>query len=146
MSRPIVIDADAARADLGAPRSLPQWREGRTALPFHELTPDEFEVFCFLLLLRASRTAYQRGTGGKRGADPIPLCPRFWPFAVVRTRQIYELTDANTSSQLHRRNSRGRTIRVELPAALSSWLGRGGRLVGSNGWFELMRQTNASRA
>src|SRR5262249_10095556 len=39
-------------ADLGPRRKKPDWREGRHALPLHELGDDEFEVFCFLLLLK----------------------------------------------------------------------------------------------
>lgn len=52
MSR-IVITAEAdARAELRVDRAKPTWREGRHSLPFHELSDDEFEIFCFLLLKR----------------------------------------------------------------------------------------------
>src|SRR3954451_1005271 len=52
MARHSVTTESDARAELGAHQSRPHWREGRHALPFHELSDDEFEVFCFLLLKR----------------------------------------------------------------------------------------------
>jgi hypothetical protein len=52
MARHIVTTESESRAELGAGRSRPNWREGRHSLPFHELSDDEFEVFCFLLLKR----------------------------------------------------------------------------------------------
>ena len=52
MTRSFVTTEDAARAGLDANRSKPVWREGRVPLPLHELTPGEFEVFCFLLVKR----------------------------------------------------------------------------------------------
>ncbi|MBA4068042.1 MAG: hypothetical protein C0501_30920, partial [Isosphaera sp.] len=52
MPRTVVSTESQARAELGGDRSKPDWREGRPALPFHELSDREFEVFCFLLLKR----------------------------------------------------------------------------------------------
>ena len=73
MSRLTVTDADAARTDLGSARSIPEWREGRPSLPFHELSPAEFEVFCFLLLLKEhpGDRIYYYGKTGDRGRDII---------------------------------------------------------------------------
>lgn len=39
-----------AKVDLGETRSKPPWLENQHVLPFHLLSPDEFEIFCFLLL------------------------------------------------------------------------------------------------
>jgi hypothetical protein len=52
MSRSVVANEDEARAELPAQRSHPNRREGRHALPFFELSDDEFEIFCYLLLKR----------------------------------------------------------------------------------------------
>ena len=52
MSRTIVTTESEARSEIDLGRSKPSWREGRHALPFQELSDDEFEVFCFLLLKR----------------------------------------------------------------------------------------------
>jgi hypothetical protein len=75
MPRPTVSDADAARIDLGSSRSRPEWRERLHYPPFHELSPDEFEVFCFLLLLKEhpSDRIYYYGKTGDRGRDIIHL-------------------------------------------------------------------------
>jgi hypothetical protein len=75
MLRPKISDADNARADLGPPRSRFEWREGRKYLPFHELSPDEFEVFYFLLLLKEhpADRLYYYGKTGDRGRDIIHL-------------------------------------------------------------------------
>lgn len=40
----------AAREDLGTLRTKPGWLEREHALPFYKLSPDEFEIFCYLLL------------------------------------------------------------------------------------------------
>jgi hypothetical protein len=48
----MITTESAARAEIAAERQKPNWRESRHALPFHELSADEFEVFSFLLLKR----------------------------------------------------------------------------------------------
>jgi hypothetical protein len=50
VTRNIVDSETGARTDLGTARTQPEWREGRRSLPFSELSGDEFEIFCFLLL------------------------------------------------------------------------------------------------
>ena len=52
MSRPVIDHESAAREDLGPERRQPAWLAGRHALPFQDLSDDEFEVFSYLLLLR----------------------------------------------------------------------------------------------
>ncbi len=52
MSRPVVDKESAARKDLGLERRQPAWLAGWHALPFQDLSDDEFEVFSYLLLLR----------------------------------------------------------------------------------------------
>jgi hypothetical protein len=73
MVRKKVSDAESARADLGPRKGKPAWREGRHALPFHELGDDEFEVFCFLLLLKEHPTddLYYYGKTGDGGRDIV---------------------------------------------------------------------------
>lgn len=50
MERARISDETVARGELGTARNLPFWREARRAMPFRELSPDEFEILCFLLL------------------------------------------------------------------------------------------------
>jgi hypothetical protein len=50
MTRSIVTKECEARAEIDPGRAKPSEREGRHTLPFQELSDDEFEVFCFLLL------------------------------------------------------------------------------------------------
>jgi hypothetical protein len=52
MSRGIVTTESEARAEIDPRRMKPSWLEGRHTLPFQELSDDEFEIFCFLLLRR----------------------------------------------------------------------------------------------
>ena len=52
MSRTIVTTESDARTEIDTGRAKPNWRERRHTLPFQELSDDEFEVFCFLLLKR----------------------------------------------------------------------------------------------
>jgi hypothetical protein len=66
MARVIIPYAEAARADLGPQRRKPHRREGRHAPPVHEVSDDEFEVFCFLLLLKE----YPRGNRPAILAEP----------------------------------------------------------------------------
>jgi Restriction endonuclease len=49
-ARAKISGEDSARVDLGEVRSNPPWLENQHLLPFHLLSPDEFEIFCFLLL------------------------------------------------------------------------------------------------
>jgi restriction endonuclease len=73
MARDTVATEDAALAELGSQRSRPPWMEGAAALPFAGLTPDEFEVLCFLLLRRenqASEVLYY-GKTGDAGRDVV---------------------------------------------------------------------------
>lgn len=84
MTRSFVTTEDAARAGLDAGRPKPVWREGRDSLPLHELSPGEFEVFCFRLVNRE----YPRddielyGSSGDAGRDIVhrmatpPRCRR----------------------------------------------------------------------
>lgn len=50
MERPKFNGESAAREDLGTSRTKPEWLECHRALPFNELSSDEFEIFCYLLL------------------------------------------------------------------------------------------------
>ena len=52
MAREIVQNEDEARADVGTNRTRPAWLSSRHALPFQDLSDDEFEVFNYLLLLK----------------------------------------------------------------------------------------------
>jgi len=73
MTRQKVSDADIARAELSSSRAKPDWRVSSHYLPFHELSPDEFEVFCFLLLLKEhpGDRIYYYGKTGDRGRDIV---------------------------------------------------------------------------
>jgi hypothetical protein len=58
-------------ADLGAPPGRPPWLERQHALQFGALSPDEFEVFSFLLVLRehhGDKVLYF-GKAGDQGRD-----------------------------------------------------------------------------
>jgi KaiC/GvpD/RAD55 family RecA-like ATPase len=71
--RPVVENEIAARNDLGPERRQPAWLAGRHALPFHDLSDDEFEVFSYLLLLRecpGDRVVYY-GKTGDAGRDVV---------------------------------------------------------------------------
>ena len=75
MGRAVVEEASDALAELGTTRSRPEWREGRQALPFSELSGDEFEVFCFLLLKREhpEDKIYYYGKTGDAGRDIVHI-------------------------------------------------------------------------
>jgi len=62
-----------ARCDLGAERSCPPWLARGHSLPFGMLSDDEFEVFCYLLLLREhpSDEIYYYGKTGDGGRDIV---------------------------------------------------------------------------
>lgn len=63
----------AARGDLGVDRSYPPWLERGHSLPFGMLSDDEFEVFCYLLILREhpSDEIYYYGKTGDGGRDIV---------------------------------------------------------------------------
>lgn len=73
MERKIVKDDDEALGELGELRSLPPWMEGRPAYPLGDLSGDEFEIFCFLLLRRLfpADRVYYYGKTGDAGRDII---------------------------------------------------------------------------
>ncbi|MDX2239346.1 MAG: restriction endonuclease [Leptolyngbyaceae cyanobacterium bins.302] len=64
---------DDARVDLGELRSNPPWLENQHVLPFHLLSPDEFEIFCFLLLRyeNPQDDIYYYGKTGDAGRDIV---------------------------------------------------------------------------
>ena len=70
-----ISDEAAAMADLAAPASRPAWRESRRFLPFHELSPDEFEILSFRLLLKEhpGDVIYYYGKTGDGGRDIIHI-------------------------------------------------------------------------
>ena len=73
MSRLIISDERAARDELGNARRQPAWTTRRHALPFQDLSDDEFEVFSYLLLLReypGERIVYY-GKTGDAGRDVV---------------------------------------------------------------------------
>lgn len=47
-----IDNGDAARSELPEALSKPPWLQQNHSLPFNDLSPDEFEVLCFLLLLQ----------------------------------------------------------------------------------------------
>jgi hypothetical protein len=75
MVRKKVSDANGARADLGPRGKKLDWREGRHALPFDELGDDEFEIFCFLLLLKEhpGGSIYYYGKTADGGRDIVHM-------------------------------------------------------------------------
>ena len=73
MERTKHIGEHVARKDLGTPRSKPGWLENQHSLPFQFLSPDEFEIFCYLLLLRENpeENICYYGKTGDAGRDII---------------------------------------------------------------------------
>lgn len=73
MERTKHIGEDAARKDLGTPPCKIGWLESQHSLPFQFLSPDEFEIFCYLLLLRENpgENIYYYGKTGDAGRDII---------------------------------------------------------------------------
>ncbi len=73
MERTKYIGEDAARKDLGTPQSKPGCLESQHSLQFEYLSPDEFEIFCYLLLLRENlgENIYYYGKTGDAGRDII---------------------------------------------------------------------------
>lgn len=63
----------AARADLGTPQFKPEWLESQHSLPFQFLSPDEFEIFCYLLLFRENpkEDIFYYGKTGDAGRDIV---------------------------------------------------------------------------
>lgn len=68
--RPVIEGADDARADVG-PVTQYEWLESQHVLPFTQLSADEFELLCFLLLKEEhpSDRIYYYGKTGDRGRD-----------------------------------------------------------------------------
>ncbi len=77
MDRRIVESEAEAYADLTLARTKPAWRESRHALPFVELSSDEFEVCCFLLLRAefAGERIYYYGKTADGGRDIVHIRP-----------------------------------------------------------------------
>ncbi len=73
MMRQRIQGVVAARGDLGVGRSYPPWLERGHSLPFGMLSDDEFEVFCYLLLVREHPTdeIYYYGKTGDGGRDIV---------------------------------------------------------------------------
>lgn len=65
----------AARAELGTPQSKPGWLESQHSLPFQFLSPDEFELFCYLLLFRENpgEDIFYYGKTGDAGRDIVRI-------------------------------------------------------------------------
>jgi len=64
--RPIVKSEEGARGELVTPLSRPSWRESSHSLPFGDLSDDEFELLCFLLL-KAEHPNHHIAYYGKTG-------------------------------------------------------------------------------
>jgi hypothetical protein len=64
---------DNARMEIGEVRSSPPWLENQHVLPFHLLSPDEFEILCFLLLRyeNPQDDIYYYGKTGDAGRDIV---------------------------------------------------------------------------
>jgi tetratricopeptide (TPR) repeat protein len=77
VQRKIVESHTDAIAELDSGRTRPQWREGRRSLPFVELSGDDFEVFCFLLLRKEfpGERIYYYGKTGDAGRDIVHIRP-----------------------------------------------------------------------
>lgn len=77
MKRTIINEPAIAIAELEGPRKKPPWLQGMTSLPFTALTPDEFEVLCFLLLQRehAEAEVLYYGKTGDGGRDVVVRPP-----------------------------------------------------------------------
>jgi Restriction endonuclease len=76
LERPKFNGESAAREDLETLETLrtkPGWLERQHALPFHELSPDEFEIFCYLLLCRENpdEDIWYYGKTGDAGRDIV---------------------------------------------------------------------------
>jgi hypothetical protein len=73
MTRPIISNEREALEEISTGRSKPTWMEGDAKLPFEHLTPDEFEVICFLLLKREwpSHDLVYYGKTGDAGRDIV---------------------------------------------------------------------------
>jgi hypothetical protein len=73
MPRKTVEKEEDALIEIGVERTQPPWMEGAVCLPFSGLTPDEFEVLCFLLLKREQGTdrVFYYGKTGDGGRDVV---------------------------------------------------------------------------
>ena len=89
MARQVVQNEDEARADVSTIRTRPSWLSCRHALPFQDLSDDEFEVFNYLLLLKehpGEKIIYYGKTGDSGrdivrglsdGTDELIQCKRY---------------------------------------------------------------------
>ncbi|MBD1932271.1 MULTISPECIES: restriction endonuclease [Cyanophyceae] len=77
MPREKYFGEDAARKDLGTPQSKPAWLESQHSLPFHSLSADEFEIFCYLLLRQENpgENIFYYGKTGDAGRDIVRIKP-----------------------------------------------------------------------
>ena len=70
---------EQARAELGHARSKPMWLRADHSLPFRSLSPDEFEILCFLLLVTehsgSGRKVAYYGKSGDSGRDITVTAP-----------------------------------------------------------------------
>lgn len=73
MTRDRCTSEEAARAELGAGRTQPPWLGVQHALPFNDLSPEEFEIVCFLLLWREhpGEEVFYYGKTGDAGRDIV---------------------------------------------------------------------------
>jgi hypothetical protein len=73
MARQRIEGVAAARQELNSDRTRPVWLERGHSLPFGMLADDEFEVFCYLLLLREhpNDQIYYYGKTGDAGRDIV---------------------------------------------------------------------------
>jgi hypothetical protein len=77
MKRPIISDETEARRELGPKRTKPECRISTHLLPFSDLSDDEFEILCFLLLSRENSNdkVYYYGKTGDAGRDIVRVRP-----------------------------------------------------------------------
>lgn len=71
MQRKIILNEKDARQEIEDNRTLPSWMENQHALPFNNLSPDEFEILSYLLIKKENSTAkvYYYGKTGDGGRD-----------------------------------------------------------------------------
>lgn len=73
MNREKFCGEDAARQDLGSNKTKPHWLENQHSWPFKDLSSDEFEILCYLLLLKENPESYDDifyyGKTGDAGRD-----------------------------------------------------------------------------
>lgn len=76
MPRKIIDSASDAENELPSQKSLPAWFERQDRLPFSQLTGDEFEILCFLLLKKMypDDRVYYYGKTSDMGRDIMHHC------------------------------------------------------------------------